>query len=234
MNSGNAKSEVQQGPIGDASIDVLYFPDGRSLSKMFKRLFDVVFSSAALISFASLMIIIFLLLKVSSKGSAFFIHHRVGVNGELFPCLKFRTMHADSDIRLSQLLEKHPEVAEEYFRTRKIRNDPRIIPGIGTFLRRTSLDELPQFFNVIAGHMSIVGPRPVTLAEWQEHYGMHHPYTSMRPGITGKWQVSGRNDVSYQERVDLDASYIENWSFLDDFAIIMQTFRVVCVDRNGH
>lgn len=204
------------------------------LGRAIKRLFDIVFATVVIVTFGVLMLGIALALRLRTGGPCLFRHSRVGRGGKIFPCLKFRTMVTDAEAKLQELLDSDPAVAAEYVATRKIRNDPRIIPGIGTFLRKTSLDELPQFFNVLAGHMSVVGPRPVTVAEFRENYGFGHPYVLVRPGITGLWQISGRNDVTFAERVRMDASYVRDWSLLGDIAIILRTLAVVCVHRNGH
>ncbi len=151
------------------------------------------------------MFIIFLLIKMNSPGPAFYVHRRIGCEGRQFGCIKFRTMHADSDARLRALLACDPTAAREYAAEAKLRNDPRIIAGIGTVLRKTSLDEVPQFFNVLKGDMSVIGPRPVTQEELDRHYGASAPdVLSARPGISGLWQVSGRSGLSYAERVRLD------------------------------
>lgn len=142
-------------------------------------------------------------------------------------------MVIDAQERLQSLLDSDPELAAEFSASRKLSSDPRIIPVVGHFLRKTSLDELPQFFNVLMGQMSIVGPRPVTRDEFQQHYGPSHPYLKVRPGITGLWQVSGRNDVTYSERVQMDANYVTNWKFSRDLLIIFHTVAIVCRDCNG-
>lgn len=199
-----------------------------------KRFFDIVFASLALLMFGAAMIAIAIALKLIEGGPVFFAHQRIGANGKKFPCWKFRTMVQDAEERLQHILETDPAAAAEYYSTRKLKNDPRVIPLIGAFLRKTSLDELPQFVNVLLGQMSIVGPRPVTEDEWLENFGRQHCYTTARPGITGLWQTSGRNDVSFAERVRMDASYIRNWSFPRDIRIIMRTIGTVCVHRNGY
>lgn len=199
-----------------------------------KRVFDIVFAASAITALGVLMLGIALALKWIAGGPVFFVHQRVGVNGKKFPCLKFRTMAQDAETRLQHILATDTATAAEYASTRKLKNDPRIIPIIGTFLRKTSLDELPQFFNVLTGQMSIVGPRPVTEDEWDEHFGRQHCYTSARPGITGLWQTSGRNEVSFAERVRMDATYIQNWSFALDLQIILRTIGTVCIHRNGY
>lgn len=217
-----------EGRLNPAEDDA--YPVGGRL----KRLFDIVFSCVAIVTFSLLMVAICAVLKLMSGGPIFFVHRRVGADGRMFPCLKFRTMVPDADERLQHILANDPKAAAEYAGSRKLRNDPRIIPVVGGFLRKTSLDELPQFFNVLVGHMSIVGPRPVTRDEWVEHYGMQHSYAATRPGITGLWQTSGRNDVTFAERVQMDTTYVENWSLALDLRIILRTVSIVCVHRNGH
>ena len=199
-----------------------------------KRLFDIAFSIVAILAFLLPMIVIAVALKAFSRGPVLFAHERVGLGGERFRCLKFRTMVVDAEERLQACLASDVQAAEEFARTRKLKKDPRIVPYIGTWLRKLSMDELPQFLNVLAGDMSVVGPRPVTEEEIHEHYGAEHAYMRARPGITGLWQISGRNDVSYRERVALDEQYVKTWSFRRDLGIIARTAAVVCRDRNGH
>lgn len=155
-----------------------------------------------------------------------FGHYRIGRDGQLFRCLKFRSMYRDSDRMLKELLERDPAAAEEWARDHKLSNDPRITP-IGDFLRRTSLDELPQLINVLRGEMSLVGPRPITVAELPRYGDVRWHYLSTRPGMTGLWQVSGRNDVTYEERVELDRRYVEGESWRMRLAILWRTVAVV-------
>lgn len=198
-----------------------------------KRAFDISFCLLAIFILFFLMILIAAAIKYHSRGPVFFYHERVCADGRLFRCIKFRTMVIDAQERLQSLLDSDPELAAEFSASRKLSSDPRIIPVVGHFLRKTSLDELPQFFNVLMGQMSIVGPRPVTRDEFQQHYGPSHPYLKVRPGITGLWQVSGRNDVTYSERVQMDANYVTNWKFSRDLLIIFHTVAIVCRDCNG-
>ena len=186
-----------------------------------KRLFDLMLAVVLLPSV--LPVVIFLAMVVRRDGGpAFFAQARVGRGGRLFRCWKIRTMATDAEERLRQLCAGDPEVAREWHEHHKLRHDPRIT-RIGQFLRRTSLDELPQLFNILKGEMSFVGPRPVTLAEL-DRYGDHlvH-YLSVRPGLTGLWQVSGRNDVSYAARVRLDVEYCTRASLPLDMGIITRT-----------
>ena len=162
----------------------------------------------------------------------FFGHKRVGVNGREFQCWKVRSMSAGSELRLKAHIEADPAARDEWAKTRKLKNDPRVT-RFGRFLRKSSLDELPQILNVLKGEMSIVGPRPVVRDELAL-YGMNRrDYLEMRPGITGLWQVSGRNDVSYDERVAFDQEYRDTFSLKRDVSIILQTFRVVLTFRGS-
>ncbi|WP_428929750.1 sugar transferase [Marinibacterium sp. SX1] len=226
-----------EGHSSDAEMSRLGASDGgsrRFLGIAGKRLFDIGFALVAILTFSPLMIVIALVMKATTRGPLFFCHERVGEGHRSFRCMKFRTMVVDAQEQLELLLSTDPEARAEFEATRKLRKDPRIIPYVGEFLRKTSLDELPQFFNVLMGHMSIVGPRPVTKEEFDAHYGADHPYVVVRPGITGLWQVSGRNDVTYAERVRLDSEYVDNQALGLDFWIILQTVFIVCLDRNGH
>ena len=199
-----------------------------------KRLFDIVFALTALLSMSLLFIGVMAMIRLSSKGPVFFLHPRVGYGGRSFPCLKFRTMVIDADDRLRRMLEADPAARREFELYQKLKRDPRVIPGIGAFLRTTSLDELPQLVNVLLGHMSIVGPRPVTHGELRKYKEAVGDYLRSRPGITGLWQISGRNDLSFDDRVRYDQSYIYRWSFLQDLRIILRTFEVVVLRRGAY
>jgi exopolysaccharide production protein ExoY len=166
-------------------------------------------------------------------GPAFFAHERVGRGGRRFGCLKFRSMVTDADQRLAALLERDPIARAEWAARRKLKRDPRVT-WIGRFLRASSLDELPQVFNVLRGEMSLVGPRPVQVAELVAHYGAAaEHYASVRPGITGLWQVSGRSDLTWEDTIRLDLYYAENWSFVDDFVILLWTVKTVLQSRGA-
>jgi len=156
----------------------------------------------------------------------FFAHYRVGCNGKLFRCLKFRTMYRNSEQMLADLLRGDPNARAEWERDQKLAHDPRITP-VGNFLRRTSLDELPQLINVLRGEMSLVGPRPITVAELKRYGGVRWHYLCVRPGMTGLWQVSGRNSTTYEERVALDHRYVEHRSLWLDLRILFKTVGVV-------
>lgn len=159
-------------------------------------------------------------------GSIIYRHRRVGRDGKMFECLKFRTMVPNADEVLRDLLEQHPQLRAEWVSDHKLRHDPRITP-LGRFLRRTSLDELPQIWNVLRGEMSLVGPRPVVREELLRYGRKVRIYFAAKPGITGLWQVSGRNDTDYRRRVALDTYYVRNRNFLLDLYILLKTTRVV-------
>ena len=199
-----------------------------------KRTFDICFSLLALIVSAPLMIIIYSLIKITSSGPGFYVHRRIGHLGREFGCIKFRTMVMDADAVLNALLVRDPAVAREFAATAKLRDDPRIVPGIGRLLRRTSLDELPQFFNVLRGDMSLIGPRPVSRDELDCHYGPRaRDVLGARPGISGLWQVSGRSGLGYAERVRLDLEYVRDWHFARDVAILGRTVFVVVLGKGA-
>ncbi|WP_259945722.1 sugar transferase [Jannaschia sp. W003] len=161
---------------------------------------------------------------VKSGRPVVYMHWRVGRSGRRFPCLKFRTMVRDADHALDTLLKSDPEARRQWYACRKLDQDPRIIAGVGNFLRRTSLDELPQILNVLRGDMSLVGPRPVTVEELTDHYGQRRiAYQSVRPGLTGIWQISGRSDTCYVQRVRMDTWYASNASLRVDLWVLWRT-----------
>ena len=193
---------------------------------------NALLAAGALLFLAPLMIIISLMVFLHDGGPIFFAHRRVGRGGRSFPCLKFRSMATDAEARLEKLLAADPEAQQEWAASHKLRADPRIT-RIGDFLRRSSLDELPQLINVLRGEMSLVGPRPVVHAE-SAHYGhWFESYCSVRPGITGLWQVSGRSDVCYRRRVALDVLYVRRKSLAMDFGILVQTVPAVLLHRGS-
>ena len=193
--------------------------------QLIKRCFDLAASICVLIVGAP--ILLWIAAKVMASGRPIFYgHKRVGQNGKHFLCYKFRTMAVNADVLLKELLERDPEARAEWDRDFKLKNDPRIT-SIGQFLRRTSLDELPQLWNVLKGEMSLVGPRPVVDAELERYGPQVDYYLEAKPGVTGLWQVSGRNDVSYDTRVYLDAWYVKNWSLFNDIVILLKTVKVI-------
>lgn len=202
------------------------------LSRGMKRLFDVLVTSAMLTAAAVPMLIVASLVK-RDGGPAIFGHERIGNGGIPFKCLKFRSMATDADARLKALIEDDADAREEWERSRKLKNDPRVT-RIGRFIRKTALDELPQLINVLKGDMSLVGPRPVTRSEMAMYGEAATLYESVRPGVTGLWQVSGRNDLSYEERVSLDTWYVRNWSPWHDIAILLKTVPALLSRRGAY
>lgn len=195
-----------------------------------KRTLDAVVSVLLLATLLPLILILAALVVVEG-GRPFFGHVRVGREGQPFRCWKIRTMVPDAEERLARLLANDPVAAAEWARDQKLAQDPRVTP-LGDFLRRSSLDELPQFWNVIKGEMSLVGPRPVTTAELERYGDGAEDYMRVRPGVTGPWQVSGRNEISYSERVRLDRDYVRGLSLAGDLRILLETVRVV-IARTG-
>lgn len=192
-----------------------------------KRVLDVVLSLSALVVLAPLFALIPILIKLDSPGPAFHRAGRLGKGGSTFLKYKFRTMRPNGERLLEEMLARDAGMREEYRRTYKIRNDPRIT-RVGRLLRRFSLDELPQFVNVLRGEMSIVGPRDILPQELEDHYGhCKELFLSVKPGITGLWQVSGRSRLSYDERVRLDIEYVRNRSLLLDVRILFRTLPAV-------
>jgi len=216
--------------------EVLAFEIENNLSSatnvIIKRCFDLVFSGLALIFLSVPMALIALLIRLDSSGRAIFSQERVGKNGKTFRCFKFRTMYSDAEERLNGILENDPEARGVWERRWKLSADPRIT-RVGRFLRTTSLDELPQIFNVMKGEMSFVGPRPVTRDEIERHYkDMAKLCFCVLPGITGLWQVSGRSNTSYDYRITLDSWYVRNWNLWLDIVILFKTVRIV-IRREG-
>jgi undecaprenyl-phosphate galactose phosphotransferase len=196
---------------------------------MLKRLFDIIFSIFAILLTSPIMLIIIILIKIKSPNSKiFFTQERLGLNGVTFKVFKFTTMIPNAENILKNWLEIHPEIKEEYLKYRKLKDDPRIIKGIGNFLRKSSLDELPQFFNVLKGDMSVVGPRPYIENEFHKHEDYHiKEILSVKPGVTGYWQVNDRNHSTFNERVDTDLEYIQIRNFILDIKIIFKTIMMI-------
>lgn len=200
--------------------------------KFVKRLFDILFSLFVLIVFSPLYLIIALVIAITSPGPIFYIQERVGKNHKHFNCIKFRTMVNNADEILDEMIAKSPQMRSEFEDNFKLREDPRVTP-IGKFLRITSLDEFPQFWNVLIGDMSVIGPRPLVPEELCKYGNKIDKILTISPGITGLWQVSGRNDIPYPVRVQIDVYYVNYRSWLLDLWVIFKTIGVVIFPRNN-
>ncbi len=203
----------------------------RRYNRIFKMLFDISISLVSLIFLVPLGGLLSILIYLDSPGTIMFAHQRVGKHGKMFPCYKFRTMVTNAQEMLDAYLEENPAAREEWNRDFKLKDDPRIT-RIGKFLRKTSLDELPQILNVIKGEMSLVGPRPIVTAEIERYADHIYDYYLVPPGITGMWQVNGRSDTTYDERVEMDSWYVRNWSVWIDIVYLLKTVGVV-LKRKG-
>jgi len=198
-----------------------------------KRAIDILGAGTALLFALPVFLVLAVLVRMDG-GRIFYAHERVGRSGRLFGCLKFRSMVVDADKRLAELLERDPVARAEWETSRKLKNDPRVT-WVGRFLRASSLDELPQLINVLRGDMSLVGPRPVQISELAAYYGAAaQHYLSVRPGITGPWQISGRSDTSYAQRVALDVGYATNPSLWNDVKILFRTPMAVIARRGAY
>lgn len=201
------------------------------MPRLLKSLLEVLLAFCAIVCLLPLFLILALIVKLSSKGPIFYSAKRLGINGKNIKVLKFRTMYVDAEPRLERILEENPELKVEWQKNFKLQDDPRITP-VGRFLRKTSLDELPQFWNVLTGDMAVIGPRPIVKDEIR-YYGENYEVRKrVKPGITGLWQVSGRSEVDYRHRVMLDMYYIMNWSIWMDYYIFFKTIYVV-IARHG-
>ncbi|MEB3181490.1 MAG: sugar transferase [Nostocaceae cyanobacterium] len=197
-----------------------------------KRLFDIVFSLLVLIVFSPIYLALAFLIACSSEGPIFYVHERVGRNRKPFNCIKFRTMVTNADEILAQMMNQSPELQREFEENFKLKHDPRVTK-IGRFLRLTSLDEFPQFWNVLKGDMSVVGPRPLVEEELPKYGCYIDQVLTIRPGITGLWQVSGRNDIPYPQRVQIDLHYVKFRNFWLDAWIIIKTIGVVIMPKDN-
>ena len=198
-----------------------------------KRMLDLVLAIALLPFFVPICLLLMLLIKCGSKGPVFYRQLRVGQDSRGFHLYKFRTMFLNSDVILKDYLATDPIARQEWEERYKLRRDPRVTP-LGAILRRTSLDELPQIINVLLGHMSFVGPRPIVRDEVARYGRAFAFYAAAKPGITGLWQVSGRGTFPYETRVSLDIRYVTTWTFLDDLRVLLKTARVVCSSEGAY
>jgi Undecaprenyl-phosphate galactose phosphotransferase WbaP len=191
-----------------------------------KRILDVVFAGLALLVALPFLAACAVSIRLTSKGPLFFLQYRLGQGGKAFSIVKFRTMMVNAEAALAEYLDAHPEAKQEWLTDHKLRVDPRITP-VGRFMRKFSLDELPQLWNVVKGEMSLVGPRPIVSSEIPKYGKGYVDYCRVRPGLTGLWQVSGRNDTGYTQRVELDCHYVRRWSLTRDLEIVARTIPAV-------
>ena len=222
VHSGSSASSKSTG-----NLNVIRKVDGN-----LSRLVDIVFAGSAFLVFLPVILLLCIAIFLQDGRSPLFMHRRIGRGGRMFPCLKLRTMVHDSEARLRRHLAENPAARAEWALDQKLRNDPRITP-LGRFLRKSSLDELPQLLNVVWGQMSLVGPRPIVPAE-VERYGRYMEfYCNLRPGITGLWQVSGRNDISYRRRVAMDTIYSRTRWVGGDIWIMVRTVPAVFASKGS-
>ncbi len=224
-------AEIEQ--VGSVLVMKYRYNLLRPLNTRMKRVFELAASVVLLVLLAPLLAVLALLVRLSSPGPVLFRQQRIGRNRRLFDCLKFRTMYADAEARLQVLLQNSPAMREEWERFARITDDPRVT-RVGRFLRRYSLDELPQLFNVLRGDMALVGPRPYLPSEAGKVGDYLDTIVRVRPGLTGLWQVSGRAELPFAERMLLDEYYIRNWSLWIDFSILLRTVRAVLGARGAY
>lgn len=229
LSFGGTEKGVESDQMGVVSDSVSATNPG---AERLGRALDISVALVAIAFFAPLMLLIALVIRLSG-GPVLFRQARVGRGGATFTCLKFRTMHVDADAILHRVLAQSPAARGEWERDRKLRHDPRVI-RFGSLLRKASLDELPQFFNVLTGSMSIVGPRPIVPAECFRYGRYLKAYCQVRPGITGLWQISGRSATTYRRRVACDVAYVRTKSPLRDVQIILKTIPAVCLGHGAY
>jgi len=219
--------------LGSIKLDqVERTPSDASEIDFFKRLFDIIVAATALVALSPVILLFALLIRLQDGGKAIFAQARHGYKGETFKCYKLRTMSVDANARLEVLLREDPALRREWLATQKLQNDPRITK-LGRFLRKSSIDELPQLWNVLMGEMSIVGPRPIVEGEIKKYGDDFRYFTSVRPGLTGLWQVEGRTDTTYKERVAMDVRYAQTRTFWNDIWIVLKTIPAVLMSRGA-
>lgn len=230
-------------PMSSVEVDTLFSEKimlmkirnnlARRHNRIIKRVFDLVFTISGGLVISPILLILAVMVGISNKGSVIFAHQRVGKHGKPFPCYKFQTMVPDAQERLEEYLKNNPEARKEWEESFKLTNDPRVTK-LGAFMRKTSLDELPQLWNVIKGDMSLVGPRPIVKKEVPK-YGVNiREYYMVTPGITGMWQASGRSDTTYAERVAMDTWYVRNWSVWIDLVYLFKTVKAVFFGKGAY
>lgn len=230
-------------PLGSVEISTLFVEQvaviksknnlSRWYNRWFKFCFDMLVTVVGSIAFSPFLLLLALLVGIDNRGRIIFAHRRMGRSGRAFYCYKFQTMVKNADEALTEYLSENADARKEWERSFKLTNDPRVT-RLGAFLRRTSLDELPQIINVMKGEMSLVGPRPIVEAEMAMYGGNIREYLMVRPGITGMWQTSGRSDTTYEERVAMDTWYVRNWSVWIDMKYLVKTFEAVISKKGAY
>ena len=205
----------------------------RRRNRWAKRLFDLIATIGGSLLIAPVLLLLAIIVGIDNKGRIIFAHRRVGRNGKLFPCYKFQSMVPNAQSRLEEYLAKNPEARKEWEESFKLTNDPRVTK-LGAILRKTSLDELPQLWNVLMGDMSLVGPRPIVTKEIERYGDYIREYYMVPPGITGMWQVNGRSDTTYEERVAMDTWYVRNWSVWIDLVYLFKTVKTVFTGKGAY
>lgn len=230
-------------PLGHVGVEPFYTEKvfmlsirnnlARRRNRLAKRIFDLVATVVGGLLILPILLILAVLVGIDNKGRIIFAHRRVGRKGKLFPCYKFQSMVPDAQERLEEYLAKNPAAREEWEESFKLTNDPRVTK-LGAFLRKTSLDELPQLWNVLMGDMSLVGPRPIVTKEIERYGDYIREYYMVPPGITGMWQVNGRSDTTYEERVAMDTWYVRNWSVWIDLVYLFKTVKTVFTGKGAY
>lgn len=230
-------------PLGHVGVEPFYTEKvfmlsirnnlARRRNRLAKRVFDLIATIGGGLLILPILLVLAVLVGIDNKGRIIFAHRRVGQNGKLFPCYKFQTMVSDAQERLEEYLAKNPDACKEWKESFKLTNDPRVTK-LGAFLRKTSLDELPQLWNVLMGDMSLVGPRPIVTKEIERYGDYIREYYMVPPGITGVWQVNGRSDTTYEERVAMDTWYVRNWSVWIDLVYLFKTVKAVFTGKGAY
>ena len=230
-------------PLGHVGVEPFYTEKvfmlsirnnlARRRNRLAKRIFDLVATICGGLLILPILLVIAILVGIDNKGRIIFAHRRVGRKGKLFPCYKFQSMVSNAQERLEEYLAKNPEARKEWEESFKLTNDPRVTK-LGAFLRKTSLDELPQLWNVLMGDMSLVGPRPIVTKEIERYGDYIREYYMVPPGITGMWQVNGRSDTTYEERVAMDTWYVRNWSVWVDLVYLFKTIKTVFTGKGAY
>ena len=230
-------------PLGHVGVEPFYTEKvfmlsirnnlARRRNRLAKRVFDLIATICGGLLILPILLVLAVLVGIDNKGRIIFAHRRVGQNGKLFPCYKFQSMVSDAQERLEEYLAKNPEARKEWEESFKLTNEPRVTK-LGAFLRKTSLDELPQLWNVLMGDMSLVGPRPIVTKEIERYGDYIREYYMVPPGITGMWQVNGRSDTTYEERVAMDTWYVRNWSVWIDLVYLFKTVKTVFTGKGAY